>query len=117
MDPTYRVYSNKVPIYFCGRPQNIIIHCLAREEKARKTFLKMISVTLMKIREFLLSKESQELHTQLTLEKSQENRTAPVQIVPDTMYHVSIFSDFNHKNSVGMEFTSSELLARSLSVL
>ena len=92
---------------------------MSLQEKKRhgKHFLKMISVTLMKIREFLLSKESLELHTQLTLEKSQENRTVPVQIGPDTMYHVSIFSDFNHKNSVGMEFTSSELLARSLSVL
>ena len=38
MDPTYRGYSSEVPTYLHGRPKNIIVHCLAREEKARKTF-------------------------------------------------------------------------------
>lgn len=38
MDPTYRAYNSEVPIYLQGRPKSIIIHCLAREEKARKTF-------------------------------------------------------------------------------
>ena len=38
MDPTYRAYTTHVPSYLQGRPRNVILHCLAREEKARKTF-------------------------------------------------------------------------------
>ena len=34
MDPTYRGYSSEVPTYLHGHPKNIIVHCLAREEKA-----------------------------------------------------------------------------------
>ena len=37
MDPTYRGYTSHVPSYVQGRPRNVIIHCLEREEKARKT--------------------------------------------------------------------------------
>ena len=37
MDPTYRGYTSHVPSYLQGRPRNVIIHCLEREEKARKT--------------------------------------------------------------------------------
>ena len=48
MDPTYRGYSSEVPT---GHPKNnnIIVHCLSREEKARKTFSEdsYISVNLM----------------------------------------------------------------------
>ena len=36
MDPVYKSIT-KVPLYLHGRPRNIILHCLAREEKARKT--------------------------------------------------------------------------------
>ena len=38
MDPTYRAYTTHVPSYLQGRQRNVILHCLAREEKARKTF-------------------------------------------------------------------------------
>lgn len=38
MDPTYRAYTTQVPGYLQGRPRNVILHCLAREEKARRTF-------------------------------------------------------------------------------
>ena len=38
MDPTYRAYTTHVPGYLQGRPRNVITHCLAREEKARKKF-------------------------------------------------------------------------------
>ena len=37
MDPTYRAYTSHFPSYLQGRPRNVIIHCLEREEKARKT--------------------------------------------------------------------------------
>ena len=37
MDPTYRAYTTHVPSYLQGRPRNVILHCLARDEKARKT--------------------------------------------------------------------------------
>lgn len=37
MDPTYRAYTTHVPSYLQGRPRNVIIHCLEREERARKT--------------------------------------------------------------------------------
>ena len=37
MDPTYRGYTSHVPSYLQGHPRNVIIHCLEREEKARKT--------------------------------------------------------------------------------
>ena len=37
MDPTYRAYTTHVPNYLQGRPRNVIIHCLEREEKVRKT--------------------------------------------------------------------------------
>ena len=36
MDATYRAYSTKVPIYLHGCPKKVIMHCLTREEKARK---------------------------------------------------------------------------------
>ena len=35
MDPTYRAYTTHVPSYLQGRPRNVIIHCLEREERAR----------------------------------------------------------------------------------
>ena len=38
MDSTYRAYSNHVPSYLQGRPKKVILHCLGREEKARKQF-------------------------------------------------------------------------------
>ena len=38
MDPTYRAYNTHVPSYLQGRPRNVIIHCLVREEKALKKF-------------------------------------------------------------------------------
>ena len=38
MDPTYRAYNTHVPSYLQGRPRNVIIHCLVREEKAKKKF-------------------------------------------------------------------------------
>lgn len=38
MDSTYRAYSNHVPVYLQGRPKKVILHCLGREEKARKQF-------------------------------------------------------------------------------
>ena len=37
MDPTYRAYTTHVPSYLQGRPRSVIIHCLEREERARKT--------------------------------------------------------------------------------
>ena len=37
MDPTYRAYTTHAPSYLQGRPRNAIIHCLEREERARKT--------------------------------------------------------------------------------
>lgn len=39
MDPTYRPYTAHVPTCLQGRPRNVIIHCLTREEKARKTLV------------------------------------------------------------------------------
>ena len=36
MDSTYRAYNTRVPSYLQGRPKKIILHCLGREEKARK---------------------------------------------------------------------------------
>ena len=36
MDPTYRAYNTHVPSYLQGCPRNVIIHCLVREEKAKK---------------------------------------------------------------------------------
>ena len=37
MNPMYRAYSTHVPSYLHGRPRNVIIHCLEREQRARKT--------------------------------------------------------------------------------
>ena len=37
MDPTYRAYTSSLPSYLQGRPRTVVLHCLAREEKARKT--------------------------------------------------------------------------------
>ena len=36
MNPNYRAYNAHIPLYLQGRPRNIILHCLGREEKARK---------------------------------------------------------------------------------
>lgn len=36
MDSAYRAYSSRVPSYLQGRPKKVILHCLGREEKARK---------------------------------------------------------------------------------
>ena len=37
MDPSYRPYTAYVPTHLHGRPCSVILHCLAREEKTRKT--------------------------------------------------------------------------------
>lgn len=36
MDSTYRAYNTHVPSYLQGRPKKVILHCIGREEKARK---------------------------------------------------------------------------------
>ena len=36
MDPTYRAYNSHVPNYLQGHPKKVILHCLGREEKARR---------------------------------------------------------------------------------
>lgn len=40
MDPTYRTYNSHVPNYLQGRPKKVILHCLGREEKARRQLSK-----------------------------------------------------------------------------
>ena len=78
MDPTYRAYNTHVPSYLQGRPRNVIIHCLVREEKAKKnSHLKTSHQQIRKLVSSLIV-ANQGTSTQLTLELKQENRTVLV---------------------------------------
>ena len=78
MDPTYRAYNTHVPSYLQGRPRNVIIHCLVREEKAKKnSHLKTSHQQIRKLVSSLFV-ANQGTSTQLTLELKQENRTVLV---------------------------------------
>ena len=68
MDPTYRAYNTHVPSYLQGRPRNVIIHCLVREEKAKKnSHLKTSHQQIRKLVSSLFV-ANQGTSTQLTLE-------------------------------------------------
>lgn len=64
MDSTYRAYTSYLPSYLQGRPRRVILHCLAREEKASKALSPNdVSCTDSKNGLFLVSGKSGYTHT------------------------------------------------------